>query len=239
MTQSDQDPPSALRRLWPLGLLAVCALLAGWALSDRLSYGALQENYAVLDRMRDGAYAATVLGFVAVYAVVVALSLPGATVATLTGGFLFGVWPGVVFNVMGATAGATVLFLAVRLGLGRALARRVDQGGGRIAEVKRGLDRNQWSMLFFIRLVPVVPFFVANLIAALMNVPLSRFVVSTALGILPGALVFTSVGAGLGRVLETGGTPDLGVIFEPHVFLPLLGLAVLSLVPMLVRGRVR
>ena len=108
MTQSDQDPPSALRRLWPLGLLAVCALLAGWALSDRLSYGALQENYAVLERMRDGAYAATVLGFVAVYAVVVALSLPGATVATLTGGFLFGVWPGVVFNVMGATAGATV-----------------------------------------------------------------------------------------------------------------------------------
>lgn len=232
------DPIRPTRaRLWPLAVLGGAAVVALWLFGDRLSFETLQNSHVALIAFRDDAYVLSVLLFIAVYAVIVALSLPGATVSTLTGGFLFGIWPGTLLNVIGATIGAALLFLAVRFGLGRALAARLDASEGRIARIKRGLDRNQWSMLFFIRLVPVIPFFAANLLPALLNVPIRRFVVSTFFGILPGALVYTSVGAGLGRVLSDGGEPDLGVIFEPHILLPLLGLAVLSLVPVLLKGR--
>jgi uncharacterized membrane protein YdjX (TVP38/TMEM64 family) len=91
-------------------------------------------------------------------------------------------------------------------------------------------------MLFFIRLVPAVPFFVANLIPAFLSVPLYRFVISTFLGIIPGSLIYSSVGAGLGEVFARGETPDLGVIFEPHILLPILGLSALSLLPIFVKA---
>jgi uncharacterized membrane protein YdjX (TVP38/TMEM64 family) len=91
-------------------------------------------------------------------------------------------------------------------------------------------------MLFFIRLVPVVPFFVANLIPAFLAVPLHRYVISTFIGIMPGALVYTSVGSGLGEIFARGETPDLGVIFEPHILLPIIGLCALSLLPVFVKA---
>lgn len=231
--------PSAYRHLWVLALLVLVAGLALWAFGDRLTYAALQDSHAALEAYRDRAYLGTALLFVVLYAGIVGLSLPGATVSTLTGGFLFGLWPGALLNVLAATLGATLLFLAVRFGLGRALAARIDATEGRIARIKHGLDRNQWSMLFFIRLAPVIPFFAANLVPALLDVPLRRYVVSTFFGIMPAAIVFTSVGAGLGQVLRDGGEPDLGIIFEPHVLLPLVGLAALSLLPVVLKRRAR
>ena len=95
-------------------------------------------------------------------------------------------------------------------------------------------------MLFLIRLVPAVPFFIANLLPAFLEVPLHRFVISTFLGIIPGAVVYTSVGAGLGEVFAAGETPNLGIIFEPHILLPLLGLCALAALPIVlnvVRGK--
>lgn len=230
---------SPLVRLWPLGLLVLTAIGVVWVFGDRLSFETLRNSHASLEAYRDEAYAATAAVFVLIYAGIVALSLPGATVVTLTGGFLFGIWPGTLFNMIGATTGATILFLAVRTGLGQGLTARIDESEGRVARIKRGLDRNQWSMLFFIRLVPIIPFFVANLLPALLNVPLRRFAVSTFLGIAPGAIVYTSVGAGLGQVLRDGGEPNLGVIFEPHILWPLIGLAGLSLIPVLLKRRVQ
>ncbi|MEO1178496.1 MAG: VTT domain-containing protein, partial [Pseudomonadota bacterium] len=127
------------------------------------------------------------------------------------------------------------IFLAARQGFGETLAQRMEASKGAIKKIKDGIDENQWSMLFVIRLVPLVPFFVANLVPAFMQVPLHRYVISTFLGIIPGGLVYTSVGAGLGEVFKRGETPDLGIIFEPHVLGPILGLAALSLVPILVK----
>ncbi len=105
--------------------------------------------------------------------------------------------------------------------------------------IKDGIDENQWSMLFLIRLVPAVPFFVANLIPALVGVPLSRFFITTFLGIIPGGVVYTSVGAGLGEVFARGETPNLGIIFEPQILLPILGLCALAALPILHQGRAR
>jgi uncharacterized membrane protein YdjX (TVP38/TMEM64 family) len=112
----------------------------------------------------------------------------------------------------------------------------MEAGEGRIQRIKQGIDENQWEMLFLIRLVPAVPFFVANLLPALVGVPLGRYVVTTFLGIIPGAVVYTSVGAGLGEVFARGETPDLGIIFEPHVLLPILGLAALAALPIVLKA---
>lgn len=231
--------PRSLLRLWPLILLGLAGGVAYSLFGERLSFAALRDGQDRLIALRDAQYGLSVMLFILTYAAIVSLSLPGATVTTLTGGFLFGIWPGTLINMVGATLGATGIFLAVRFGLGRGLAARLDSSGGRVARIKRGLDRNQWSMLFFIRLAPVIPFFAANLLPALLNVPLRRFVVSTFLGILPGALIYTSVGSGLGSVLESDTAPDLGVIFRPYVLFPLLGLAGLALLPVLLRHRRR
>jgi uncharacterized membrane protein YdjX (TVP38/TMEM64 family) len=129
-----------------------------------------------------------------------------------------------------------LLFLAVRAGLGDGVAARIARGGGAVARLQAGLQANPWSALLTMRLLPVVPFFVANVLPALAGVRLWPHAVTTFAGIFPGALVFTSVGAGLGAVLDRGETPDLGVIFSPPVLLPLLGLAALSAAPMVVRA---
>ncbi len=233
---TDNVPKSALGRGVPLALIALVAVIGAFTLRDYLSFETLAANREALIAFRDANYAMTVATFIAAYVLIVAFSLPGATVATLTGGFLFATFPGVLYNVAGATVGAAAIFLAARWGLGERLAARLDASEGRIRAIKEGIDRNQWSMLFLIRLVPAVPFFVANLLPALVGVPLSRFVVTTFLGIIPGALVYTSVGAGLGEVFARGETPDLGIIFEPHILLPILGLAALAALPILVKA---
>lgn len=240
VTDTPQETKSKWARMLPLVALVVGAVLGAYALGDYLSFDALRDNREVLIAYRDAHYALAVVVFMAIYVVIAGFSLPGATIATLTGGFLFGTFPGVLFNVGAATIGATVVFLAARWGLGDRLAAKMDAGEGKIKAIKDGIDENQWSMLFIIRLVPLVPFFVANLIPALVGVSLWRYVVSTFLGIIPGGLVYTSVGAGLGEVFARGETPDLGVIFEPHVLLPILGLAALAFLPVvlkLIRGK--
>lgn len=234
MTQT--EPKSGLARRLPLIAILAVAAIGAFTLRDVLSFETLAQNRERLIAFRDANYVATVAAFVLAYVAIVAFSLPGATIATLTGGFLFATFPGALYNVTGATTGATLLFLAARWGLGERLAARMDQGEGRIQRLKRGIDENQWEMLFLIRLVPAVPFFVANLLPALVGVPLGRYVVTTFLGIIPGAVVYTSVGAGLGEVFARGETPDLGIIFEPQVLLPILGLAALAALPIAVRA---
>ena len=233
---SDKSLPdkSPLRHL-PLIAIAIVAVLGALLLRDTLSFETLRTHRETLIAYRDAHYLVSVLVFMALYVLIVTFSLPGGLVATLTGGFLFGTWPGVLYNVVAATAGATLIFLAARWGLGERLAARMDESEGRIRTLKDALDANQWPMLFLIRLIPAVPFFVANLLPALVGVPLRRYVISTFFGIMPGALVYTSVGAGLGAVFEAGETPDLGIIFAPQVLLPILGLCALAALPILLK----
>jgi uncharacterized membrane protein YdjX (TVP38/TMEM64 family) len=229
-------PTQAWLRRLPILLILGAAILGAVALRDELSFEALARHREALLAFRDAQYLWSVLVFLLAYVVLVALSLPGGTVATLTGGFLFGLFPGVLYNVAAAGTGAILVFLAARIGFGAALARKLDAAGGKAARLQESLRANEWSILFLMRLVPLVPFFIANLIPAFVGTSLPRFAVSTYLGIIPGALVFTSVGAGLGEVFAQGAAPDLGVIFTPPVLLPLLGLAALAALPMLLRA---
>ncbi len=238
MTDMTETPPTAggLAKRLPLIVILIVAAIGAFTLRDYLSFQALAENREMLLAFRDANYLLAVLGFIGVYIVIVAFSLPGATIATLTGGFLFATFPGALFNVTAATLGATAIFLAARMGFGERLGKKLEASDGAIKSIKDGIDENQWSMLFLIRLVPAVPFFVANLLPAFLEVPLRRFVISTFLGIIPGAVVYTSVGAGLGEVFARGETPNLGIIFEPHILLPILGLCALAALPIVIKA---
>ncbi|MBV1867858.1 MAG: VTT domain-containing protein [Marinosulfonomonas sp.] len=229
-----RSPNKFLKRL-PLIAILLVAIIGAFTLRDYLSFEALRDNREALTGFRDANYPLTVVLFIGVYIVLVAFSLPGATIATLTGGFLFSTFPGALFNVVGATTGATLIFLAAKWGLGERLAAKMEASDGAIKQIKDGIDENQWSVLFLMRLVPAVPFFVANLIPAMVGVSLSRFIITTFLGIIPGGVVYTSVGAGLGEVFERGETPNLGIIFEPQILLPILGLCALAALPIVLK----
>ena len=219
-----QNPLSA-RRLLPLGLL-VAAGIAFVAVGGRhyLSFAALAENRDWLCSLVQ--HWGLVAGFVyiAVYASLVALSVPGGAVLTIAGGFLFGTWLGALYAVVGATLGATGIFLAARAGLG-GLAQRAGPVVGRL---EAGFRADAFNYLLVLRLVFIVPFWLVNLVPALVGVRLSTFIVATFLGIIPGTFVYASLGNGLGSVVEE---PGLGVLLRPSVLGPIIGLAVLALLP--------
>ncbi|QFU07682.1 SNARE associated Golgi protein [Rhodobacteraceae bacterium THAF1] len=232
---SDTATNPWIKRL-PLILIGIVAIVGAFTLRDYLNFETLAANRERLLEFRDANYLLAVLIFVAFYALVVAFSLPGATIFTLTGGFLFATFPGALYNVTGATLGAIAIFLAARWGLGDKLAAKMNTGDGLVKRIKAGIDESQWEMLFLIRLIPAVPFFVANLVPAFVGVPLWKFAVTTFLGIIPGAVVYTSVGAGLGEVFARGETPNLSIIFEPQILLPILGLCALAALPLVLKA---
>ena len=216
-------------------LLLAFVVSASCFLQGYLSFDNLREHRAILTEFRDANYLVAVVVFILVYTLFVAFSVPGGLVLSLTGGFLFATFPGVFYNMVGATLGASAIFLAARWGFGANLAATLENSEGLVKRIKDGVDENQWSMLFLIRLVPGVPFFLANLVPSFLDVPLRRFVISTFLGIFPGALVFTSIGAGLGDMFARGQTPDLAVVWEPQIILPILGLCLRSALPLLLK----
>ncbi|MGF1455730.1 MAG: TVP38/TMEM64 family protein [Alphaproteobacteria bacterium] len=222
-----------LVRLLPLAVL-VGALGTAYAfgLQEWISFERLRENRdAITTWVAENTLLAS-LGYVIGYAVLVAISFPGGSFLTVLGGFLFGVWPGTLFVVAAATAGATLLFLAARTGLAAPLK---DRAGGLIRRMEAGFSENAFSYMMVLRLVPLFPFWAVNLAPAFLGVSLPTYVLATFIGIIPGSLVYTSVGNGLGAVFDAGGDPDLGLIFQPSILLPILGLALLSLIPVLHR----
>lgn len=168
------------------------------------------------------------LVYMLIYAVAVAFSLPGGAVLTVTGGFLFGTVLGAAYAVVGATVGAVVVFLAARTALGDVLRAKAD---GALKRMEDGFREDAFSYLLVLRLVPLFPFFVVNLAPAFLGVGLGVYTVTTLFGIIPGAVVYASVGSGLGAVFDAGAKPHLGILFTAPILLPILGLCVLALVP--------
>lgn len=236
MSPPEPEPgPSRLLRRLPFVLLLVAAGIGYYLYGDALSFEALAQNRERLLTLRDAHYALTALVFMGLYTGVVATSLPGATILTLTGGFLFGVFPGFLFNMIAATVGAVLVFLAARMGFGRDVAARMAARGGAVGNFQAALKDNEWSVLLTMRLIPVIPFFIVNLIPAFVGIRLSTFAITTAIGILPADLIFSSLGAGLGEVFARGEVPRLDILLRPEFGLPLLGLGVLSMLPLLIK----
>jgi uncharacterized membrane protein YdjX (TVP38/TMEM64 family) len=226
---------NGLRKVLPLIAICLVAGIGFFALRDVLSFETLRDNRDVLIAWRDSNYMLAALVFMGVYVLVVGFSLPGAAVMTLAGGFLFGIFPGALFCVIGATVGAVAIFMAAKTGLGDVLHAKLAQQPGLMQRMEAGLRENEISFLLIMRLVPAIPFFLANLAPAFLGVGLRNFVLTTFFGIMPGAIVYTSVGSGLGAVFERGETPNLGIIFEPHILAPILGLCVLAMLPIVIK----
>lgn len=220
---------STLKRFLPLGVL-IAGLVAFFAfgLNEHVSVETLKENRETLQRfVAENAVVASLV-FMLVYIVAVAFSIPGGAVLTITGGFMFGIVWASSLVVVGATVGATCVFLAARTALGDILRRKA---GPWMTKLESGFQENAFSFLLTLRLVPIAPFWLVNLVPAFFGVRLGTYVITTLVGIVPGTVVYTSVGNGLGATLDAGADPDLGAIFQPAVLLPLVGLGLLSLVP--------
>jgi uncharacterized membrane protein YdjX (TVP38/TMEM64 family) len=236
MTSAPPQRNGLIAKLPILVILAV-AIAGFFTLRSYASFDVLAEHRDTLIAYRDAHYLLATLAFIGTYVAITAFSLPGAAVISVTGGFLFGLFPGVIYNVVSATIGASIIFLAARTGFGTALSRKMRESGGGAARLQAALQENEWSMLFIMRLVPIVPFFIANLVPAFTGTRLSRFVISTFIGIIPGALVFTSIGSGVGEVFARGQQPDLSILWQPHIIGPILGLAALSALPIFLKRR--
>lgn len=227
------DTPEGIRRerrwtrFWPLLLLLLGGGLAYFlGLGRYVSLGALAEYREALLLLVATRPFEAVLLYLLVYAAATSFFLPGLPL-TLAGGFLFGPWAGMPLAVCGATLGGCVLFLVTRSVFGPMVLRRA---GNLVERLRPDLERDGFWYLVSLRFLPVVPFWLGNVAAALVGMRLAVFAGATALGILPGTAVFAWIGAGLGEVFDRGGALDLSVVLSPLVGLPFLVLAGLALV---------
>jgi uncharacterized membrane protein YdjX (TVP38/TMEM64 family) len=195
-----------------------------------VSFESLQSNREMLlEYINQNGFLAALL-FGVIYAVVVAFSLPGGAFMTITGGFLFGLVGGGLIVVVGATVGATVLFLIACTAVGGFLKARA---GPFVRKMEDGFRQNALCYLLVLRLIPIFPFWLVNLVPAFIGVSTSTYIVATFFGIIPGTFVYASVGNGLGTLFEAGESTDslLMTIFQPQFLGPLVGLSVLAVLP--------
>lgn len=220
------------RLIAPAVLIVLIAIIWAFGLTSRLSWSALAQNEANLATWVTAHPLLAPCLYVAAYTTSVTLSLPQAALLTLAGGLLFGAVAGGALAVTGATIGAVSLFLIARSAVADPPAAR---GGNALTKVRADLQRNGFSYLLAIRLIPVVPFWLVNLAAALSGMRLSQFAAATFIGISPATFVIASIGAGVGGVLARGERPDLSLLLSWPVLGPLLALAMLSLTPVIWR----
>lgn len=220
-----------LKKFGPLVILLVL-LLTFFALGGHhwISFEKLKlHNQELLNWVSHNLFVAR-LSYCALYVLLVAISFPGATLLTLLGGYLFGLAEGTLLVVFSATLGAMIIFAAIKFAFGAGLALKAQNW---LVKMQQGFEDGAFSYLLILRLVPLFPFWVVNIVPALMNVSFKIYFITTVLGILPGVFVYVSVGRGLGHLIEQGGDWNRYIIFEPQILLPILGLSFLSLIPIL------
>ena len=236
-------------RLLPLAVIVLFAFVAFWVAGDKgISLESLVRHRAIINDFVSQHRVISLLTFVVIYIVTVAVSLPGATFLTVTGGFLFGLAAGAVAAEIGATVGATIIFLIARTALGEPLLR---QAGPRARQLAKGFRDDAFNYLLFLRLVPIFPFFLVNLGPAFANVHLRSFVTATAIGVIPAVVVFSLAGTGLDSVIAAQqdayhrcvasgeGTClmafDPSDVLTPQLIAALVGLGLLALIPVVAK----
>jgi uncharacterized membrane protein YdjX (TVP38/TMEM64 family) len=252
---ADGAPPTEktarlpLRRWVPLVLIAAASaavVAMGW--HRHLSFETLARHHEALRDFIGRHEVAAVLVYVAGYVAVIALSIPVGVFFTMVGGILFGAVLGGAAALVGATTGAICIFLIARGALGEHL---VGRAGPLAQKLARGFRADAFSYLLFLRLVPIFPFWLVNLVPALAGVPLATFAAATALGIVPATFAFAFVGAGLDSVIAAqqaayrsclaAGRIDCRLEFHasaaitPELLAGLVALGVAALIPVAVK----
>ncbi len=225
---------STLKRLLPiltvaLGLAAFFAL----GLHRYFTLDTLRENRMALQDWVDASPVRAIAAFIAVYAAAVAISFPGASILTIFGGYLFGLAIGVPAIVVAATLGASVIFLAAKTALADFLHSRA---GGFVKKMEKGFHEDELNYMFVLRLIPAFPFWAINIAAGLLGVSLRNFVLGTFFGIIPGTFVYASIGAAAGAAFDAGEDVTLsGILLQPQTLAPIIGLALLALLPVILK----
>ena len=224
----DEKKSSILIRLWPVYIIAG-ALGAAWyfGLFQLLSIDTLKDNYQGL---RDFVTANPVLAygsFIGIYAVATTLMMPGALWITIAGGLMFGLLGGTLATIAGATLGASILFFAAKTSIGTTL-RKI--AGKYVDKIEGEFKKNEVSYMFAMRFVPAMPFPVANIAPALLGAKYRNYLLTTALGIVPGVLAYTWIGAGAGEVFAAGEDLDLASV-SLQLLPAFVALLVVSLIP--------
>lgn len=250
--EAGASAPTWRRWLPVIILLAVMMLVFAMGWHKYLSFKTVGLNYDALKTFISENFVAAIAAFMAIYIAVVALSLPGGLVMTLSGGLLFGWLAGAIATVVAATIGATLLFLIAKSSFGETLAAKA---GPWLSKLRDGFNDNAFSYLLFLRLVPAFPFFIVNLAPALLGVPLNTYVIATLLGIIPATVAFSVAGAGLGSVVEAQNlrykeclaanpgagdaacpyTIDTSSIVTPQLLVAFAALGVVALIPVVAR----
>jgi uncharacterized membrane protein YdjX (TVP38/TMEM64 family) len=227
------NEPIQMTRLVPIALVALAlAAFFFFGIDKYFTLAALKENRAALQTFVAANYWQAIAIFMLVYAAAVAVSFPGASFMTIAGGLLFGLW-GTIPTVVAATLGATCIFLIAKSAFGESLRKAA---GGYVESFERGFKEGEFSYLLTLRLIPAFPFWVVNIVPALLNASLPKYVAATFLGIIPGTFVFTSIGNGAAAAFDAGQDVQLtGVMTKPEILLPILGLIALSLIPVIYR----
>jgi uncharacterized membrane protein YdjX (TVP38/TMEM64 family) len=218
------------KRLLPIVVIAIIIVLFfAFDLGHYLSFEMLRDHREDLMAWYNANQIVAIVSFSVLYALIVACSVPGATWMTLAGGFMFGTVLATGVVVISATIGALGIFLIARYALADYFREKAGKAGSRMEE---GFQANALSYMLFLRLVPLFPFWLVNLVPAFLHVRARTFAIGTFVGIIPGSAVFCSVGNGLGAVFEAGGEiVPKDIILKPEILMPIIGLAVLSLVP--------
>ena len=216
-------------RLLPLLVLGAGFFTFFWLGWDRyLSFQALKDNKDLLSQWRDEHYFMAVLSFVGAYGVLSGFSVPVGLWMTLAGGFMFGTLAGGFLSLLGATLGAMAIFFAARFTLADVLKEKCVTA---IAKMEVGFKENQLSYMLTLRLVPIFPFWLVNLVPAFLDVSPRTYLTGTLFGMIPGALVYASVGNGLSTVFENGSETKLDIIFSANIRIPIVGVAALAFIP--------
>ena len=238
MTTTPAKSGFSLASLLPLVLIGAALGAAYYfGLQNYFTLDALRDNRVALREFVDQNYWQAIAIFIALYAVLVSLVFfPGAAILTVAGGLLFGYW-GTIPTVVGATIGATVVFLIARSSFGSALR---AAAGSYIDRFEAGFKDGEFSYMLALRLVPVFPFWVVNIVPGLLNANLGKYIVSTALGIIPGTFVYTSIGHAAGSAFDQGQEISLtGQLTRPEILIPIIGLIILALIPVIYRRLTR
>lgn len=217
--------------LLPLILVAGLILFFATGLHEWLSFTKLAENYDQIKSYIAANQLTAFALFFFIYLIAVAFSLPIASLLTLGGGALLG-WPSAIFILIAATAGAAIVFIAARSVMADFLSAKA---GPFLKKLETGFSENAFHYLLALRLVPIAPFWVVNIVPALLGMRLMPFIIATFIGIAPGTLVYVSVARGFDHILAQGKAPDLSTLSDIRIIGPLAALGALALVPTILK----
>ena len=220
--------PSLWLRLWPVYVI-IGGLLAAWAfgLLDFISIETLRAQRETLTGFVAAHPVLAIAIYLVIYAAATVFMLPGALWITIAGGLLFGLAGGTAATVAGATLGASTLFFAARTSFGGLLR---EKAGSFVRKMEAGFNEDALSWMFAMRLMPVVPFPVANIAPALLGAKYWQYALTTAVGIIPGVLAYTWIGASLGATFDAGETENL--LDAVANFIPaFIALGIVALIP--------